>query len=186
MDLSSSVQYLPEVQNQDTVPIEEDWITYLTNPGYTLVAGMMCGLAVNMFNRHFPRPSAKALSLSSFLIPGNSKMVLIVRTDLGMQKGKAAAQCAHAALACYKKAMKSCPEALAAWEKTGQAKVCLKTDGEESLLTLAGKAKELGLTWSIVKDAGRTQIEAGSMTVLGIGPASVDLIDKVTGHLKLY
>ena len=50
-------------------------------------------------------------------------MVLIVRTDLGMTKGKAAAQCAHAALACYKKALKSAPEVLAAWEKTGQAKV---------------------------------------------------------------
>ena len=30
------------------------------------------------------------------------------------------------------------------------------------------------------------QVEAGSVTVLGIGPADVDLIDKVTGHLKLY
>ena len=50
-------------------------------------------------------------------------MVLIVRTDLGMAKGKAAAQCAHAALACYKKAAKSQSEALAAWERTGQTKV---------------------------------------------------------------
>ncbi len=50
-------------------------------------------------------------------------MVLVVRTDLGMQKGKAAAQCAHAALACYKKALKSHPDALASWERTGQAKV---------------------------------------------------------------
>ena len=50
-------------------------------------------------------------------------MVLVVRTDIGMQKGKAAAQCAHAALACYKKALKSHPDALSSWERTGQAKV---------------------------------------------------------------
>ncbi|UKZ69278.1 uncharacterized protein TrAtP1_010288 [Trichoderma atroviride] len=30
------------------------------------------------------------------------KLVLVVRTDLGMTKGKIAAQCSHATLACYK------------------------------------------------------------------------------------
>lgn len=35
-------------------------------------------------------------------------------------------------------------------------------------------------------DAGRTQIAAGSRTVLAIGPALCSDIDKLTGHLKLY
>ena len=38
------------------------------------------------------------------------KMVLVVRTDLKMTKGKAAAQCAHAAVACYKSIARSNPE----------------------------------------------------------------------------
>jgi len=174
---------------------EDDWMTFLTNPGYTLVAGMVCGLVVNFLSRQMPRgaggaarnldfPSNPLSSMSDFL--KNSKMVLVVRTDLGMQKGKAAAQCAHAALGCYKKAVKNNSNALSAWEKTGQAKVCLKIDSEESMLNLAAKAREAGLTWTIVRDAGRTQVEAGSMTVLGIGPAAVEDIDKITGHLKLY
>lgn len=38
------------------------------------------------------------------------KMVLVVRTDIKMTKGKAAAQCAHAAVACYKSIARSNPE----------------------------------------------------------------------------
>ena len=37
----------------------------------------------------------------------------------------------------------------------------------------------------IVHDAGRTQIAAGSQTVLAIGPAPKGDIDKLTGHLSL-
>ena len=37
----------------------------------------------------------------------------------------------------------------------------------------------------IVEDAGRTQIAAGSRTVLGIGPAPVKVIDSIASHLKL-
>ena len=56
---------------------------------------------------------------------------------------------------------------------------------------------KLRLTWSMrcidgvchlcryIRDAGRTQIAAGTRTVLGIGPAPVPLIDAVTGDLKL-
>lgn len=37
-------------------------------------------------------------------------------------------------------------------------------------LQLAAHARTVGLTASIVQDAGRTQIAAGSKTVLGVGP----------------
>jgi len=37
----------------------------------------------------------------------------------------------------------------------------------------------------VVEDAGRTQIAAGSKTVLAIGPAPVSSLDKFTRELKL-
>uniref|UniRef100_K3WU49 peptidyl-tRNA hydrolase n=1 Tax=Globisporangium ultimum (strain ATCC 200006 / CBS 805.95 / DAOM BR144) TaxID=431595 RepID=K3WU49_GLOUD len=113
------------------------------------------------------------------------KMVLCVRTDLKMGKGKIAAQCCHATLGAYKRAVKRAPKAVRAWEMLGQAKVCLKVDSEEELLSLAAKASEHGLINYVVVDAGRTQIAPDSKTVLGIGPAPIDAINKVTGHLKL-
>jgi len=41
------------------------------------------------------------------------------------------------------------------------------------------------LNQCVQEDAGRTQIAAGSRTVLAIGPAPVKEIDAVTGELKL-
>lgn len=37
----------------------------------------------------------------------------------------------------------------------------------------------------MVEDAGHTQIEAGSKTVLAVGPAFSNEIDPITSHLKL-
>jgi len=37
-------------------------------------------------------------------------------------------------------------------------------------LQLASHASSLGLVVSLVRDAGRTQIAAGSKTVIGVGP----------------
>ena len=51
------------------------------------------------------------------------KMVLCVNQELGMGKGKIAAQCCHAAVACYKRASKQCPKGLRVWEVTGCAKI---------------------------------------------------------------
>ncbi|KAL6710655.1 hypothetical protein ACN47E_007712 [Coniothyrium glycines] len=115
------------------------------------------------------------------------KMVLVVRTDLGMTKGKIGAQCGHATLACYKHFLRHSPnsEILRRWERLGQAKVALQTKSEEELELLQAQALSLGLVAHIIHDAGRTQIASGSATVLGIGPAPKSVIDQVTGHLKL-
>ncbi|KAH7883889.1 peptidyl-tRNA hydrolase PTH2-domain-containing protein [Phlebopus sp. FC_14] len=111
------------------------------------------------------------------------KLVLVVRTDLEMAKGKIAAH--HATLACYKALMKTNLQLVQHWERTGQAKITLKASSEDELLELEATAKSLNLCARSILDAGRTQIAAGSRTVLGIGPAPVDLVDRVTGHLKL-
>ncbi|KAL4936782.1 hypothetical protein BDV06DRAFT_85785 [Aspergillus oleicola] len=114
------------------------------------------------------------------------KLVLVVRTDLGMTKGKIAAQCSHATLACYKYlvANPSSSMILRRWERQGQAKIALQIKSEEELQLLQAQAISLGLCARVIQDAGRTQIASGSRTVLGVlGPKSV--VDTVTGHLKL-
>lgn len=72
------------------------------------------------------------------------------------------------------------------WMDCGQRKVVLRVDSEQELLDLVKNAKQSGLISVVVQDAGRTQVASGTRTVGGIGPARGDLIDKVTGHLKLY
>ncbi|XP_077485655.1 peptidyl-tRNA hydrolase 2, mitochondrial-like [Amblyomma americanum] len=117
---------------------------------------------------------------------GEYKLVLVVRGDVKMEKGKAAAQCAHAAVLAYKQAQRDTPKALQHWERQGQRKVVLRASTEEEMLSLAGVARARGLVTSLVRDAGRTQLAPGTRTVLGVGPAPEQLVDAVTGHLKLY
>ncbi|RDB28764.1 putative peptidyl-tRNA hydrolase 2 [Hypsizygus marmoreus] len=112
------------------------------------------------------------------------KLVLVVRSDLGMSSGKIAAQCSHATLACYKTLLSTNPALLRQWERAGQTKVALRCEDEDELLLLQAQAQSLNLCARSIQDAGRTQIAAGSRTVLGIaGPAR--LINQVTGKLRL-
>ena len=71
------------------------------------------------------------------------------------------------------------------WERRGQAKVALQIKSQQELVDLQRKALELGITAEVIQDAGRTQIDPGSLTVLGVGPAPKSLVDRVTGELKL-
>lgn len=114
-------------------------------------------------------------------LPGPSIYLLTQRP------GKIAAQCSHATLACYK-SLQSSPAGqsiLKRWERLGQAKVALKVRSQEELEVLQAQAVSLGVCARIVLDAGRTQIEAGSATVLGVGPAPKGVVDRITGGLKL-
>lgn len=115
------------------------------------------------------------------------KLVLVVRADLGMGKGKIAAQCSHATLACYKALFRADPKhpVLKRWGSLGQAKVAVKVENEEDMLMLQAQAVSLGLCAQVIHDAGRTQIASGSATVLGVGPGPKSVVDQVTGHLKL-
>ncbi|KAG0292422.1 hypothetical protein BGZ98_002585, partial [Dissophora globulifera] len=76
--------------------------------------------------------------------------------------------------------------ALKRWEYCGQAKVTLKVDSEDDMLLLQAQAQSLGLAAHSIRDAGRTQIAAGSRTVLAVGPGPISVVNGVTGHLKLY
>lgn len=118
-------------------------------------------------------------------LSGEYKMVLIVRNDLKMGKGKIAAQCAHAAVGAVERLAYENLAALRHWQRQGQPKVVLKVEDESSFFDLQALAKALNLNTCIISDAGRTQIVPGSKTVLAVGPGPISKIDEVTGHLKL-
>jgi len=113
------------------------------------------------------------------------KLILVARQDLNMTKGKVAAQVAHAALGAYKVACKAAPDKVKEWSRGGQAKVVVKANSEQELLDIEKKADDSGVTSYLVMDAGRTQVEPGSKTVLAIGPDLDENVDSLTGHLKL-
>lgn len=125
------------------------------------------------------------------LVGGEVRMTLVVRQDLKMGKGKAAAQCLHATLALYKKITSSTsasynPQMVQRWERNGQAKITLQVPDQETMDMLFAQAMSIGVNAAIIHDAGRTQIAAGSATVLGLGPAPKAVLDQITGDLKLY
>jgi PTH2 family peptidyl-tRNA hydrolase len=117
------------------------------------------------------------------------KMALVVRTDLGMGKGKIAAQCGHAAsrltLECLQ--IHDFTDRLMAWlqDQPPEMKIVLKIGSEKELLELAEQCLKLDLLHTVIADAGHTQVEPGSITVLGIGPDTNERIHAVVGHLKL-
>lgn len=108
------------------------------------------------------------------------KQVIVVRRDLKLSKGKLAAQVAHASLSAAEKSKWK-----REWMKGLQKKSVLKCKDLSELLTIYEDAKKAGLSAEIIRDAGRTEIPAGTVTCVGIGPASEDEVDKVTGRLKL-
>jgi PTH2 family peptidyl-tRNA hydrolase len=91
-------------------------------------------------------------------------------------------QVAHAAVSAYELADDEVREA---WKEGGQKKVVLRAATLHDLFELKETARRHGLPAVLITDAGLTEVPPGTITVLGIGPADVVELDKITGHLKL-
>ena len=105
-----------------------------------------------------------------------------MREDLKLGKGKMAAQASHASVEAV---LKSDKGMVHDWQTEGMKKIVLKVKDEKELVELMQKAKDEGLVASLITDAGRTEIPAGTKTCAGIGPDDEEKIDKITGHLKM-
>ena len=112
------------------------------------------------------------------------KQVIVVRTDLDMGKGKIAAQVGHACVLGAEHVRESNPDLFMKWWN-GQEKVVVKVSSLKELEKIRDGAIEIGIPWSEVTDAGHTQIAPGTTTCISLGPGPEDLIDKITGELKL-
>ncbi len=108
-----------------------------------------------------------------------------MRSDLKMGKGKLAAQVAHASISAAEEAIKRSEGWYGEWKQEGQAKIVLKVGSEAELNELLRRARAARLPASLIQDRGLTQLSPGTTTCLGLGPAPDDLLDKLTGDLKL-
>ncbi|CAG2171875.1 unnamed protein product [Oppiella nova] len=114
-------------------------------------------------------------------------MVFIVNASLEMGVGKIAAQVAHAALGMHQLLLQDehkFGESLIRWSEFGETKIVLKGESTQHLVELEKQALSAGLPSYLVQDAGRTQVKAGSTTVLCLY-GQVDAVDAVSGKLRL-
>jgi PTH2 family peptidyl-tRNA hydrolase len=106
-----------------------------------------------------------------------------------MGVGKIAAQVAHAGVGLFSKiSSRGKPyykKALKAWDEFGSKKIVLKAKNLEELEETHKKCKHKGIPSLLISDAGRTQVDPGTVTVLGIGPEVSEKLDKITGEFKL-
>lgn len=113
------------------------------------------------------------------------KQVIVVRADLGMSRGKMAAQACHAAVG----ALIRLPSAAMgeAWAQTGETTIVLRVESLEELQEIEARCFEARIPSHTVIDEGRTEF-AGvkTPTCIGIGPHIAALIDEITGHLKTF
>lgn len=143
------------------------------------------------------------------------KMVIVVRKDLNMRKGKIGAQCSHAAVGAIlqtlfgsnlnendfiqtrgvkdevifslNKPTVTIPKSVKDWITGEYTKICVYVNSEEELNTVAEKAKDLALNVCEITDNGHTEFHGEkTKTCIAIGPDESYLIDKVTGSLPLY
>lgn len=135
------------------------------------------------------------------------KQIILIRKDLNMRKGKMIAQGAHAAMKVFFELLSN-PEIVYyneynKWKLTRYlnydkdseleqymfgafAKIVVGVNSEQELLDIHQKAKDAGLLCSLIQDAGNTEFHGvPTYTACCIGPNKVDMIDSITGHLKL-
>jgi len=105
------------------------------------------------------------------------QMKLIINNDLGMGKGKIAAQVGHTVSAITLHCFTKDPHQWKQYVAQGSAKIVLKASGE-TIQALAARKHAF-----VTHDAGRTQIEAGSLTCVGFLPTTA--LDPLLNTLKL-
>ncbi|OVA20250.1 Peptidyl-tRNA hydrolase [Macleaya cordata] len=165
-----------------------------------LIIGFIFGLFIDLTklpknHRKAIKPSISALGKQKekqrLLSNGNDdelKMVLVVRQDLKMGAGKIASQCARKIIHFFDSSnLYHCSQRnlLRQWEQCGQPKIVVSCKNQQEMNRLKETAESIGLPTFVVADAGRTQVLAGSKTVLAVGPGRKASVDSVTGKLRL-
>jgi PTH2 family peptidyl-tRNA hydrolase len=113
-------------------------------------------------------------------------LAVLVRQDLGMGPGKVAAQVGHAAVGCSLASRTAASHRFERWRNEHGRLVVLAVPDEEALRTRQEQAEVLGIVHKAVRDAGRTEVPAGTWTVLGLGPAPANVLAPLIEGLATY
>ena len=125
------------------------------------------------------------------------KQVIVMRKmPKGQRHGKYCAQAAHASMAALLSmatndgttiTLPMSNQVISDWINGSYTKVVLQVDTEEQLKDVYARASALGLPCALIIDNGLTEYNGvKTATAVDIGPAAPDLIDRVTGDLKLF
>jgi PTH2 family peptidyl-tRNA hydrolase len=105
-------------------------------------------------------------------------MAIVIRKDLKLSVGKLASQVSHAVAR---------SDGHADYGKPGSVKsVILSCKGETQLLNLYQKCLEAGIPHGLQTDTGINELDAGTPTVLCVGPYSEEEVSKLTKRLRVY
>lgn len=125
-----------------------------------------------------------------------TKMVIVVRKDLNMRKGKLAAQVGHAVLRCILKQHQYEYDTEFIIPKTVELdnwlhvslekKIVLGCSSEQDLLDIQQQCRIKHINTALITDAGLTEFHnIPTKTCIGIGPDEETIIDTITGMYTL-
>lgn len=113
------------------------------------------------------------------------KMYVIVRSDLGMESGKIAAQAGHAFLGAYRNALKSRPNAVESYNQTNETKIALRIKGLVQLMKVHNTLMNTNFPFVLIKDAGHTVFDEPTITCIGLGPVRESEVTDFIKRLQL-
>lgn len=129
----------------------------------------------------------------------DTKMVIIIRKDLKMRRGKEIAQACHGAIAAITNQMWDelklygietriqLDQATIDWMQNSYRKITVTVNSEQKLMDIYKRAENLHVRRTLIEDNGLTEFHnVKTKTVLVLGPDYDDRLDEITKHLTLY
>ena len=116
-------------------------------------------------------------------LPEKDAMWILVRRDLGMGRGKLVAQSGHGCWSAGTAALRADPGRVARWKGGGCQVGVLWLDGLDIMRDAHDAAFRSALPSAFIVDAGRTEFDGPTPTVVGIGPCRFDELPEVVQAL---
>lgn len=120
------------------------------------------------------------------------KMIIVMRKDLNMRKGKLIAQGSHAVTAVLLNTMQCGygiwhhTKVIEQWLNTSFRKICVYVNSEEELLDIVNQSRLANIPCELITDNGLTEFNGvPTNTCCAIGPWMDEELDLITGGLPL-